>query len=511
MREPRALPGRRLCLPRTRTGVLMHRRATATLLTFVTAVSLAAATTSAAGTPSASLGGHPAPLLIKVSHDPYTGGGAQHATEAEPDTYAVGKTVVSVFQTGRYADGGSVDTGWATSTDKGKTWTHGFLPGITVAEGGPWERVSDPAVVYDAKHQRWLVSGLVIGAAGAAGVMVSGSSNGTKWDDPVMAVGNDGKGYDKEWITCDNTPSSPHYGNCYVEVDVTSSGNLIVMSTSKDGGQTWGTPKSPSGNPSGLGGQPLVQPDGTVVVPYSANFGSQNAFRSTDGGSSWTSSVLISNITDHEVPGMREEPLPSAEMNAAGKIYVVWDDCRFRSGCTSNDIVMSTSTDGVTWSAVTRIPIDGLSSGRDHFDPGIGASPDKSGKTTMLGLYYYFYPDASCAVSDCKLDVGYVSSTNDGKTWSKAQTLAGPMSLSWLAQAGGAMVGDYISCSVIGKTATSVFAVGKAPKGSTKKQDMYTAGPLTITGGTRVARTSGVRFTQSPSVNGRSIRPAVAY
>ena len=202
------------------------------------------------------------------------------------------------------------------------------------------------------------------------------------------------------------------------------------------------------------------------MVPYSADFGSQRAFRSTNGGKSWTASVLISNISDHEVTGMREEPLPSAEMNAAGKIYVVWDDCRFRSGCSSNDIVMSTSTDGVSWSAVTRIPIDGVGSGADHFDPGIGASPDASGAATKLGLYYYFYPDASCAVSECKLEVGFVSSTNDGKSWSDPQTLAGPMKLSWLAQSGGAMVGDYISCSVIGKKAVSVFAVGKAPKGS---------------------------------------------
>ena len=65
------------------------------------------------------------------------------------------------------------------------------------------------------------------------------------------------------------------------------------------------------------------------------------------------------------------------------------------------------------------------------------------------------------------------------------------MSLSWLAQAGGAMIGDYISCDVIGSTAVSVFAVGKAPKGSTKNQAMYSAGPLAITGGTRPASARG--------------------
>jgi hypothetical protein len=71
------------------------------------------------------------------------------------------------------------------------------------------------------------------------------------------------------------------------------------------------------------------------------------------------------------------------------------------------------------------------------------------------------------------------------------------MQLSWLAQSGGAMVGDYISCSVIGKKAVSVFAVGKPPKGSVKDQAMYSAGPLAITGGARPARSDGVRYTQA--------------
>ena len=36
---------------------------------------------------------------------------------------------------------------------------------------------------------------------------------------------------------------------------------------------------------------------------------------------------------------------------------------------------MSTSSDGKTWSAVTRIPIDATTSTVDHFIPGIGIDP----------------------------------------------------------------------------------------------------------------------------------------
>lgn len=474
----------------------MRHRSSTSIPLVVVAGTLLATTAWAAPALASDAASHPGVKLIKVSTDPYKGDGAQHATEAEPDTFAHGKTVVSVFQTGRYSDGGSTNTGWGTSTDSGQTWKHGFLPGITVAEGGKWARVSDPAVAYDAKHKTWLVTGLVLDAAvNGRGVSVSSSKDALHWAKPVIAAGDNGKSYDKEWIVCDNSTKSRYYGNCYVEVDITSSGNEMVMTTSTDGGKTWGPETAPAGTPSGLGGQPLVQPDGTVVVPYSANFSSINAFRSTDGGDSWSSTVTVSNISDHQVPGMREEPLPTAGVDGAGRVYVAWDDCRFRANCASNDIVMSTSADGKSWSDVVRIPIDDVKSGRDHFTPGLGVSTDAAGKDARLGLYYYFYPDASCAVSDCRLKVGFISSATGGKTWSAPSTLTGPMQLSWLAQAGGAMVGDYISCSVIGKNAVSVFAVGHKPKGSVKDQAMYSAGPLGITNGKRAATSDGVRFT----------------
>jgi hypothetical protein len=325
--------------------------------------------------------------LTRVSNDPYTNTASQHRTEVEPDTFSFGSTaatstIVSAFQVGRVFGGGAANIGWATSTNGGQSWTNGFLPGTTgvATPTGPFSAISDPAVAFDARHGVWLISSLGIRSNGINQVVTSRSTNGgLSWSNPVLTstIGNP----DKNWIVCDNTPSSPFYGNCYTEWDNTADGNRIKMQTSSNGGQTWGPARNTGDNATGLGGQPLVRPNGTVLVPMnSANQSQIRSFRSVDGGASWRATVLVSSISRHTVAGgLRTSPLPSAEMDAAGTAYVVWQDCRFRSGCTSNDIVMSKSTSETTWGAVTRVPIDATSSTVDHFIPGLGVDRSTSG------------------------------------------------------------------------------------------------------------------------------------
>jgi hypothetical protein len=211
--------------------------------------------------------------LTKVSSDPYTNPDSQHKTEVEADTYSFGSTIVGTFQVGRYTNGGASNIGWATSTDDGATWEHGFLPNITRFEGGPYDRVSDPVVAYSRKHDAWLISTLGILAGNGAAVLTSRSTDGgLTWSDPFL-VSDSSVFHDKNWIVCDNTPSSRFYGRCYTEWDDAGAGGRILMSTSKDGGRTWGPAKATKNNASGVGGQPLVQPDGTVVVPINSGAG----------------------------------------------------------------------------------------------------------------------------------------------------------------------------------------------------------------------------------------------
>src|SRR5205823_13750313 len=78
---------------------------------------------------------------------------SQPDTQIEPDIALDPNhptDVVATFQQGRFADGGSVDPGYATSLDGGVTWRHGNLPHLTTAVGGRWGRASDPVVAFAA-------------------------------------------------------------------------------------------------------------------------------------------------------------------------------------------------------------------------------------------------------------------------------------------------------------------------------------------------------------------------
>jgi BNR repeat-like domain len=415
--------------------------------------------------------------IVQISSDPYTNSTSQHQTMVEPDTFSFGSTIVSAIQSGRFTDGGASNIGWATSTNGGGSWTNGFLPGTTVfaTPAGPYDRVSDPTVAYDAAHNTWMIASLAISTSGGsvlgAAVIVNQSTNGgTTWSNAVVAHAASGsENLDKDWIVCDTTSTSSFYGHCYVEWDNNGGGNVIHMSTSTDGGTTWGSQKSTANNATGIGGQPLVQPNGTVIVPIdNANETSVLAFNSTNGGTSWSSPVTVATIRSHTDAGsIRSGPLPSAEIDGTGKVFVVWGDCRFESRCRANDIVMSTSSNGTTWSAVTRIPADAVGSGVDHFIPGLAVDKSTSGSAAHLVLAFYYYPVSSCSSSTCKLDIGYSSSTNGGGSWTSTTNITGPLTLSWLANTTqGRMVGDYMSTSFNGSgTAFPVFADASAPTG----------------------------------------------
>ena len=424
------------------------------------------------------------PILSDPFSNPVVG---QHKTVVEPDTFSNGSTIVAAAQVGRIFDGGAAGIGFATSTNNGASWVSGTLRGITTAAGGSYDRGTDPSVAYDAAHGVWMVSTLALrdtssGPSGVA-VLTSRSTDGVNWDSPVVtAATRRRQDFDKNWITCDNTPTSPFYGSCYTQFDDFGSGNALKMSYSRDGGLTWTASRVPRAGV--IGGQPLVLPNGNVVVPLdNASETALGYTISTDGGVRFGTAFAITSISAADDPGgIRSGPLPSAEI-AGGKIYVVWEDCRFRANCSSNDLVYVTTTNGTTWSAVQRIPIDAVTSTVDHLIPGVAVG----GSGNVVSVTYYSFPVTNCG-SSCQLNVAHVSSTNGGTSWSAPTQLAGPMTMSWLPDTSqGRMVGDYISSSFGSDgNAHPAYAVASAPSSGVFNQPLFSS-VLTASGGSVTA------------------------
>ena len=429
--------------------------------------------------------------LTQISSDPYTNTTSNHKTEVEPDTFAFGNTIVSTFQVGRFFDGGASNIGFATSTNGGATWTQGFLPSSTVfaTPAGIYARASDASVAFDAKHKVWMISWLGLfpnGNGAEVDVLVSRSTDGGLTFGAPVVVNASGDFNDKNWTACDDSASSPFFGNCYTEYDDFTRLNLFQMSTSKNGGMTWGAAKTNSDQSCVIGGQPVVQPNGTVIVPIDNCFeDTLEAIRSTDGGKTWGQPALISQVLNNGHPGaIRSPDLPSAEIDRSGRVYVVWTDCRLEFRCNTpignNDLLLSSSANGIIWTAPKRIPAAPVGSGFDFFTPGLGVDRSTSGSSAHLGLVYYFYPSSNCTTSTCQLDVGFISSINGGKSWSAPEQLAGPMALTWLPlTTQGFMVADYLSTSIVpgDNDATPVFMVAQAPTPPPNCSDLNTGAP----------------------------------
>ncbi|MES1246447.1 MAG: sialidase family protein [Actinomycetota bacterium] len=388
----------------------------------------------------------------RLSVDPYANRDSQHETAVEPDDFAYGDTVVAAFQLGRRGEGAAANIGTAVSNDDGRTWQRAVLTGVTVNAGGAETAASDPTVAYDAVHKVWLVGTLTIHPNGSR-VLVARSGDGLHWSAPVDAA--DGPILDKDWLACDNNTASPFRGRCYLEY-TDDEKDVTVSQSSDDGGQTWSQPVR-AGSVL-VGTQPVIQPSGALTVVAGdfegedALTGSMVALHSTDGGATWQTFTVTSFRSADNAP-MRAIALPSLDVDSNGTIYAAWHDCRFRPSCTANDVVVSTSADGMRWATPIR-----ATTGPSSFITGIAADPALPGHLALV--YAYFHPGKEKA-----LGIALRQSGDGGHTWTAPQRLdTVPMQMSWLPRSeGGRMVGDYFSVAYAGGRVVPVFALAIAP------------------------------------------------
>jgi hypothetical protein len=206
---------------------------------------------------------------------------------------------------------------------------------------------------------------------------------------------------DKQWITIDNNPKSPHYNRIYAMwVDfhlLTPVPMVSFADAKKDGTHTdWSAPQPlPMGSMHPQGDTyllPHVDPNGTVYTTLT-NFKPKKGFccvsiildKSTDGGNSWNvASTVIQNVSPPPLiyPNTTfrdgiENTFTVGSTKVGGQVdghyplYVSWED--FSAGV--DNVIMSASYDGgFTWS--TPIQVNDNVSRVDEFQPNLTVASD---------------------------------------------------------------------------------------------------------------------------------------
>ena len=240
------------------------------------------------------------------------------------------------------------------------------------------------------------------------------------------------------------------------------------MSTSTDGGLTWGPPKSPrrpavgSRRPAGR-----RSPTGTWSCRTTASVGHpgvplEERRRQLD------SDCLDRDVIDHGVAGESAHVAASLGRGRCGRARSTSSGrtAASGSGCSSNDIVMTHLDGRESRGRPGADPDRSVDERRRPLHPRASrVDRSTSGSTARLALAYYYYPVAALQREHMRPHRRLRLLDRRRGDVDAPRTVAGPFKLAWLAPTDqGPMVGDYISTSFAGgPLAFAVFAIAKPP------------------------------------------------
>lgn len=318
--------------------------------------------------------------------------------------------------------------GFYESYDGGQSWLiQGHIPGY---EG--WTDNTDPVGAFDGYgnyyelilpyqfsydsngHHDYNVGGLPNPSVASEAISVSvhpwapaKRQSANNWitthngaPDVIVSYDSVGNAVDKQWLTIDANPDSPHYNRVYAMwVDFRGPyGSIPWVSYAdarSDGTHTdWSQPAKlpfPSTSQGVTYLLPHVTPDGSVYTtltnaPNTSSTGHNTEAifldKSTDGGVTWsTVSTVVPAVTPAPLTypnttfrdGIEDTFAVGNQVDAAGSypLYVSWED--FSAGVTN--VILSASYDGgITWSQ--PIQVNDNASPVDEFQPNLTVAAD---------------------------------------------------------------------------------------------------------------------------------------
>jgi hypothetical protein len=334
--------------------------------------------------------------------------------------------IIAVWQQDRWSNGGARGLVAGVSHDGGLTWSETFAhfsecSGGTPANGGDFQRASDPWVSFSPNGDAYQISLSINDSNAISAVLVSKSTDGgDTWSEPTTLVRNDGGVApflfnDKESITADPTNSNNVYAvwdrsrfpsdraNFNAQHAFSFRGD-IVFSRTTDGGTSWEPAREifhPLANEGAIGNQILVLPNGDLVDLFTLTRGAgfkppqffQALIRSTDKGLTWSSPIIIAKQPhigafdpDTGRPIRAEGFINDYAVDPNnGNLYVAMQDSAFTG---VDEIAFTMSTDGgFTWSTpihINQTPRNPNSADEQAFVPSVKVASDGT-----IGVAYY--------------------------------------------------------------------------------------------------------------------------
>ena len=453
------------------------------LLVAVGAAAPAAAAADRSGDPAVRVTG-PSPFEPGCNGTPQTGtlfpnGEVEPWVAVNPSNTS---NQIGVWQQDRWSNGGAQGLLTAVSNDSGKSWTTVKPPpfsrcaGGNPANGGDYERASDPWVTYSPNGDAYQISLSINDSNPINAVLVSKSRDGGETWGPITTLIRDTDPRffnDKESITADSTDSRFVYA-VWDRLDIPGDGTFrgpAVFSRTTDGGASWEEPRvifDPGVNNQTIGNQIAVLPSGELINVFTYIIGGNlnvAVMRSSDKGETWTEPLIVNQLGTVGVSDPRDgAPVRTGDIipdiavdprRGHDNVYLTWQDARFTGG-QADQIVLSRSTDGGrTWSLPTRVS--------ENVDTQAFTAAVDVDRRGQLAVTYYDFTADTVESEALETDYWVTGSRNGGRSFSPRVRLTDmSFDMRTAPDAGGFFVGDYEGLDAVGRDFTPFFALANS-------------------------------------------------
>jgi hypothetical protein len=401
--------------------------------------------------------------------------------------------LVAVWQQDRWSNGGAQGNLTGVSFDRGRSWQRPAPPpfsrcaGGTAANGGDYDRASDPWVSFGGDGAAHQIALAVSADQTISAILVSSSRDGGRtWGrittlqrDTTAALFND-----KESITADPRNGRFVYA-VWDRLQVQNPANPqspfsgdTLFARSTDGGRTWEPTRTildfpDNSNVQTLGNQIVVLSDGTLVNTFNLidrGLPLVAVQRSTDRGVTWSAPIIVDVLFSSAAQGQgvidpfdghpvrTGDLLPEAAADPRRRsddVHIVWQDIRFTLAAPlpyfNDQVVIASSRDGgLTWSDPRRVSANKLT---QAFTGSVDV--DEEGN---VGVTYYDFTADDPSGGTLDTDYWFTSSRDGGATFSARRRLTErSFDMRTAPDARGFFVGDYEGLASAGGRFLPVF------------------------------------------------------